>query len=220
MQRAVVGRLALSSPYHAVLAVKGCEHHVCLSPGGRLDPVTAVLRRASPVSVNPARTKTGARSCRTAIHSPNLLNFSFAMRLATRDKVLKVGASARYVVTQRTAYHRCMDRDAIFLHVTAALPGLTVKVRACARHLKAHDANTSANASANHPRLGGESPCGFQTPPSALDRPRCIAHGACGRMRPNQRVSPRRVRRVTDAHRVKHVDVDCRPQFGLITWLR
>ena len=32
----LVGRLAFSSPYHAVLAVKGCAHDVCLRPGGRL----------------------------------------------------------------------------------------------------------------------------------------------------------------------------------------
>ena len=51
------------SPYHGVLAVKGCARRACLRRAG-CRPLTAALRRAGRESGNFARV-TGARSCRS-----------------------------------------------------------------------------------------------------------------------------------------------------------
>jgi len=42
--------LLFPSPYHVVLAVKGCTRHARWRPGGQLRPLTAALRRAEPGS--------------------------------------------------------------------------------------------------------------------------------------------------------------------------
>ena len=80
-----VGVLPVYSPYHAVLAVKGCARFACSRPGGRCRPLTACAAACFAGLGQSRPNKTGARSCRTTLFRTNPQNFSSVTRKANID---------------------------------------------------------------------------------------------------------------------------------------